>query len=419
MSWTAHKALDYWVEKELLSKKKADELRASIPENRDHLQARAIGIFTALGGILIGLGIMLFVASNWDQIPQHLKTGLLLALTIGSGVAAYYCAYVKDYEKTGMGLFLLNILAYGATIFLVAQIYHLPLDFWWGSLLWFLGTVYFAYALQSRMHLWLSVPLLILTVGWMHTATGGRRELDFLFNERWTILPMFGFLGLTLICASLIHNRVKALQFGSNTLFHWGLFLILFLLTISTIEKQIYFSFLRYPVDVLSVGVLVAAGMAVILALAFGKFETKQGRSGVIALTVYLAFVTLLAYVPQWLQIITPVADTTGYYYGYEQFLHPVITGFFVIFVLLVFVFGLSVIWFGSLLRRPAVINMGMIAIAVCIFIQYFSWIFELLPRSFAFIVGGLLILGLGLVLERQRRKLMKSIAKHSHAAHA
>ncbi len=418
MSWTAHKALEYWVEHKLLSAKKAEELRASIPEDRDHLQARAIGIFTALGGILVGLGVILFVASHWGEIPPHLQTGLLLAVTLGSGLAAYYFGYEKGYEKTGAGLFLLNTIAYGATIFLIAQIYHLPLDFWWGALLWFLGTLYFAYALQSRQHLWLSIPLLLLTIGWMHTATGGRGELDFLFDERWTIFPFFGFLGLALIAASLLQNRVKSLQFGSATLFHWGLFLILFLLSMATVDKEVFFSFLRYPIDVLSTGVLVAGVMGVVLALAFGKFETKQGRSGLIALAVFLAFVTVLAYVPQWLGIVTPVADTPAYY-GYEQFGHPVITGFFVIYILLVFVFCLTVIWFGSLLRQPAVVNLGMIAVAACIFIQYFSWFFELLPRSLAFIVGGLLILILGITLERQRRRIMAKILRHPVAHHA
>lgn len=412
MSWSAHKALEYWVEKKLLSKKKAEELRVSIPEDRDHLQARAIGIFTTLGGVLIGLGVMLFVASHWGDIPPHFKTGLLLLVTLASGVAAYVFGYEKGYEKTGTGLFLVNILAYGATIFLIAQIYHLPLDFWWGALLWCVGTAFFAYVLQSRMHVWLSIPLLILAIGWMHTAAGGRGELDFLFSDRWTILPMFGFLGLALIAASLLHNRMKALHFGAQTLFHWGLFLILFLLTISTIEKQIFFAFLRYPLDAVGIGVAVAALIAFVCALVFGRFETAQGRGGLIALAAYLALVTILAYVPQWMGVLSPATIAEPYAYGYNLYAHPMLTGFFIVHVVLVFVFCLTVIWFGSLLRRPAVINLGMIAIAVCIFIQYFSWIFALLPRSFAFIVGGVLILALGLVLERQRRRLMASISQ-------
>ncbi len=188
----------------------------------------------------------------------------------------------------------------------------------------------------------------------------------------------------------------------------------------ATVDKEVFFSLLRYPINMISIGVLTAGVMGLVLALAFGKFETKQGRKGLIALAVFLAFVTVLAYVPQWLNILTPVADANSYYsYGDTQFGHPVVTGFFVIYILLVFVFCLTVIWFGSLLRQPAVVNLGMIAVAACIFIQYFSWFFELLPRSLAFIVGGLLILVLGLVLERQRRRIMAKILRNPVSHHA
>ena len=85
----------------------------------------------------------------------------------------------------------------------------------------------------------------------------------------------------------------------------------------------------------------------------------------------------------------------------------PIFLGLHVVHVLLVFAFSLTVIWFGTLLHRPAVINLGMIAVAFAIFIQYFSWAFDLLPRSFAFILGGALILGLGYALERQRQRLV------------
>jgi uncharacterized membrane protein len=409
MSWTAEQALDHWEEQKLLTKKKADELRHSLPEHADQMQARAIGIFSTIGAILVGLGIILFVGSHWQEIPAWVRLGMLLIVTLVTGVVGYLLAFErKTYVKTGMGLLFLNIIAYGATIFLAAQIYHLQLDFWWGMLLWFLGTAFFAYVLQSRLHLWLSVPLLVVTIGWLRTSLFAGGEFDFLFEGRMNIFPLFGCIGLTLMALSILHNRWNATRFASQTLFHWGLFLILFLIVCSTFDADVFYLLLRYPMDTVALGILAVSVITTIVALVFGRFRTSQGRGGLIAAAVYLLFITLLTYVPQWMGYLPPLTWQSTFYIMANK---PLLTGLFILHLLLAVVCTLTVIWFGSLLRRPAVINLGMIAIAAVIFVQYFSWAFDLLPRSFAFIIGGLLILVLGFVLERQRRRLLHSFS--------
>ncbi len=407
MTWTIDQALTHWQEKKLLTKKKADELRASLPDHGEHMQARAIGIFTAIGAILVGLGVVLFVSSNWDVIPAAARVGMLLLATVVSGVVGYVLAYEKKtYVKTGNGLLFLNILLYGATIFLIAQIYHLPLDYWQGMLLWFLGTAYFAYALQSRMHAWLAVPLLVVTLGWLRSSMGGTGgELGFLTDERVSVFPLLGFLGLGILSASLLYARVSWKRFASATLFHWGLFLVLFLLVLTTADKSLFFLFLRYPFDDVGIGILIGSLLLTIIGLVFGSFQSAQGRAGVVAMTLYLCFITVLAYLPVWMGALPASLSQ----YVSMDVLPPMFTWLFVLHIVLVFVFALCVIWFGSLLRRPAVINLGMIAFGMAIVIQYFSWAFDLLPRSFAFILGGAIILVLGTVLENQRRRLIRS----------
>ena len=88
----------------------------------------------------------------------------------------------------------------------------------------------------------------------------------------------------------------------------------------------------------------------------------------------------------------------------------PLFKGLFVIHVILVVVLLLTVVWYGTLLKMPAVINMGMLGLAITIFIQYFSWAFEMLDRSLAFILGGVLILALSAVLERKRRQILTTM---------
>jgi len=52
-----------------------------------------------------------------------------------------------------------------------------------------------------------------------------------------------------------------------------------------------------------------------------------------------------------------------------------------------------------------------MFSSAVLIFIQYYSWSFAMLDRSLAFILGGLVLLGLTVLLEKKRRALLQKMA--------
>jgi uncharacterized membrane protein len=79
----------------------------------------------------------------------------------------------------------------------------------------------------------------------------------------------------------------------------------------------------------------------------------------------------------------------------------------FLFYILLVFAIAMCAIWIGLSERSTALINAGLLSAAVLIFIQYFSWTFELLDRSIAFIIGGLVLLGVGYGFERTRRHLL------------
>ncbi len=407
MSLTAEQALDHWEEKGLLTAKKAAELRANLHTDKD-IPNRALAIFSSIGAILVGLGVILFVSSNWDQMTPTLKVIILMAGMLGTGFTGYWLQYMKDYEKTGLALQFVNVLIFGASIFLVAQIYHLQLTYWWGALLWLIGTLYMAYVLKSRMHIWLAVPLLILFLGWLRTSYlgYGREELDFLFDDRFSFLSLGPVLGVGLMSLAILHRRAKSMAFAGPTLFHWGMFLVMLLLVISTADKSFYFNMLHLVWDPVTIAILTASVILLALAVFTGVFTTKNGKAGLLACTAYVFFVYFITYIPGW----------AGYdvgsirYYGYSQFQPDMVSGLFILYVLLTFFFLLLSVWFGTLLKDPPVINMGMIGVAAVIFIQYFSWAFELLPRSVFFIIGGLVILAFTSVLERKRRQLIASI---------
>ena len=75
---------------------------------------------------MTGLGVILLIAANWDTISDMMKTLLMIGLTGLTYIAAYYLTYRNTgYPKTGQALFFLGSMLYGASIFLLGQVYNL------------------------------------------------------------------------------------------------------------------------------------------------------------------------------------------------------------------------------------------------------------------------------------------------------
>ncbi len=403
-------ALELWQQKKLLTREKAEELRKALPEDND-VSHKAIAIFSAVGAILVGLGIILFVASNWREMTPMIKVTILLAGMIATALPGYVLAFEQNtYPKTGLALLFINVFIYGASIFLVGQIYHLPLDWATGMWCWFLGVAVFAYALQSRLHLWLAVPILLLALSWMSSElrTGGG-EFEALFDDSG-LLVLYPILGVGVLSLGILHRKLDWVKFGERTLMHWGLFLLTLIMVVSTTERSVFFGFFQFRSDLFALSILGVSLLTLIAALVWGSFDTPQGRYGLLALALYIAFTFILARIPLWMGY----PAFTNLVYGAPAWVSAdgigSLEALFVLHIVLVFVFLLVVIWEGTLLKSPQFVNIGMLGLAFAIFIQYFSWAFEQLDRSVAFILGGVLILGLSAILERQRRRILASL---------
>ena len=111
----------------LLSAEQAERIRVRYAQPQEQSSNRLLLLFSILGGLLIGLGIILVVAHNWADLPRWLRTVLaFLPLVIGQGIVGY--ALVKRPAsagwKEGGATFL--FLAVGSCLALVSQIYNIP-----------------------------------------------------------------------------------------------------------------------------------------------------------------------------------------------------------------------------------------------------------------------------------------------------
>lgn len=135
---------------ELLLKKgfKVDDIYTNLKEvlekgitAEDH-QKKTIHIIVTIGALLIGASAFSFVASNWQEIARFAKVIILLIAMSGAYGAGWYMKNKSDFEKTGQSLILVGALIYGASIFLVGQMYHLPVNWPDGFILWMVGVLF-------------------------------------------------------------------------------------------------------------------------------------------------------------------------------------------------------------------------------------------------------------------------------------
>lgn len=141
--------LERWTEQKIISVEQAARIRALYAEPASKLSWGLI-VFFGLGAAILGLGVILLFAYNWDEIPKFGK----LALIFG-GIAAAHVgglrlrAHADWRSQLGDALSLLGTMGFGAGIWLIAQIYHIEEHFPNGFLVWALGALALAWALDS------------------------------------------------------------------------------------------------------------------------------------------------------------------------------------------------------------------------------------------------------------------------------
>ncbi|MDX2202553.1 MAG: DUF2157 domain-containing protein [Hyphomicrobiaceae bacterium] len=197
--------LKRWQEKGLLSEATAAAIRAELAGA--HWSISAAGAFAILGAILFGFAVMSFVAANWDGMSKLLRLLLLVgAMWACYGAAAYLLP--RNLGRFAHAAILGGIAVYGASIMLVAQMYHMegsPPD---AVLLWALGGLAAAYLVRSEAALGASIVLI---------TTWSLYERMLSETAHWSFLAVWA---LAAACAYLLRWR-PGLHLAAVSLVIW------------------------------------------------------------------------------------------------------------------------------------------------------------------------------------------------------
>lgn len=114
------------------------QAQAISPSSADQF-ALPIRLSILLGSLLLSAGLLLFVSSHWDAMPPEGRVSLLLSIVIALHASGAW--FDNRFRVMAVGLHAVGTAAFGAGLFLCAQIFHLDVawSFRWGLLLWSIG----------------------------------------------------------------------------------------------------------------------------------------------------------------------------------------------------------------------------------------------------------------------------------------
>lgn len=301
----------------------------------------------AIGSVLVGIGILSFIAGNWQVMPVTFKFLVLFLAT----AAFYVGGYKLDsaYPRTARSLYYIGIFVYGAGIFLIGQMFNLSEGVYADFLLWGIGILPLAYYLKDKF---IALGITVFFSVYAFNTFGISGSLPYWL---FILIPLLYWMNKHRMGQSkglFIANVWLTLAFLFNTMLYfdftfWGSMLVFFII-------GLFLAF--YP-------------------LAPYKFQTMWMGSivyGISGLCLTLPYI--------WADSLSTSASSIT------------ATIFTIIFIL-------KLIFFLKTGNLPAIL-----ITCLLIFRFYVDLSYDFMPKSLFFIIGGCILIGFGFWFERSRK---------------
>jgi len=229
-----------WTDQGILTEDGAGQLRSlyeldNLRKESSRLLAAAVFTF---GSLLLGGGVISFVAAHWNEISRGPKVVLLFAALLVFYIAGYWLRYRSDWPRLGHALIFCGCLVFGANIGLLAQVYQVSGEWYRAFGVWALGSLAMAWAARSSIT---GLLVIVTSFVWFFGFANDYHErlatvyppllVAALLPLAWTIrsralytLVFLGFIGasLTLAIVQLDTNRYSLITIAAGGFVAWA-----------------------------------------------------------------------------------------------------------------------------------------------------------------------------------------------------
>ena len=366
-----------------------DEPTVTAIRNYERVQAPSSGrqwqvlLALILGAILLGAGVLLFVAAHWQTLSPTSRMCLVLLIVVffhGLGILA------RDrFAGFAIAMHALGTVSAGAAIALVGQIFNMQEHWPSAVLLWALCAAAGWWLLRDQFQQSLT---LLLVPAWIFSEWMDRADA---YASAGTYLARMMAVVAAMYLAAFLHSRRRAL---AGILFGFGAVLLPISIGILA-HGWLGAGYPRQPWGFVPLSYRVAAFGVMLAAIVTSAILERQSSLPTLV-------VACVAMILPWAQTTIP-DDIPGYHWKHSA---PSLVAYAIVAAASVFL-----VWWGVRTSAKALVNYGVVAFAATVMWFYFSSVMDKLGRSLGLIMLGVLFLAGGWGLERTRRKLISNLA--------
>jgi uncharacterized membrane protein len=350
--------------------------------------SRFVAILATIGGLLLAVGISLLVKANWETLGDWVKIGGLVALMAAAYGACWHLKTPKGgYPTVGDAFLMVGALLFLAGIALVSQIFHLNARPATGVMIWWMGVVFLPWLMRAKGAQFVSMTAFLVWIGLEMGTADSWIAVD--SRDGTTILAVYFFLGLAIWFSGVaLRGTRRAIFAGLHEM--WGF---------TVLGGALYWlGFLRHFSHWTTGGSMTGASTALILggalAAVTGIWVWRASRRERLLLGPWLGIAIVaiggIVFMPE---------NGAGWLWSAAAWGS-------------LFVVSVALVRAGIETGREGWVNLGVAFIALNIVTRYFDLFGTMLEGGFFFIMTGVLVIALGIFLERKRRALLVRLRK-------
>lgn len=374
-----------------------------VPEKK---KVNPFNILLIIGAVLIGLSLLSFVASNWSELTKVSKFTLLFVMLVGF----YFTGYKYEAKNKALSrvFYYIGVFAYCAEVIYIGQMFHLGGEIQNAILAWGLGVLPLGFYLKDQ-------ALKLIGVGFIYLFI----HIQFMFVENnyayvmLAIIPLmfvFGHYVMKRSLLLLVVNFIVLYEFIQMHVIILPLkmdrfpFEILFVLVImffighKVMKKSLPLFINNIVLSLETIGIFIgfygesyaftiAAIAFFIIGMTMTHIQHKEYKvpMQIIGIVLHIIAGVLLTFNDVWWDLVKDMDVQIALSFAFFYILYNL---FYV--------------------RQGKLINVLVLSILIIRF--YVDLSLGFMDKSIAFMVGGLLFIGLGFWIDRTRKSSKKGV---------